>query len=62
MLPASMGARPGRAMRLVVFADHQVEVEALALVPLADELPPPAPKPWTPGRDAGATDPDAGGR
>jgi len=63
VLPASMGARAGRAMRLVVFADHQVEVEALALVPLADELPPRAPKPWTPGRDAGApAASDAGGQ
>ncbi len=52
-LPASMGAHAGRAIRLVVFADRQVNLDALALVPLADELPPPAPKPWKPGQDAG---------
>ncbi|HEY2405477.1 MAG TPA: sulfatase-like hydrolase/transferase [Polyangiaceae bacterium] len=45
-LPASLGARPGLRGRFVVFADRSVTLDALALVPLADELPPPPPKPW----------------
>jgi hypothetical protein len=48
LLPAEVGARPGRPIEVVVFADRQVEIEELALVPLADELPPPAPEPWLP--------------
>lgn len=51
-LPESVGARPGRPLSLVVFADEHVAVESLALVPLADELPPPPPKPWKPGDPA----------
>jgi hypothetical protein len=49
LLPASLGAGPGRAMELVVYAERQVRLEGLALVPLSDELPPPPPRPWTPG-------------
>ncbi len=45
-LPDSLGVRPGRAVELVVFAERHVTVEALAVVPLADELPPPPPEPW----------------
>src|SRR5690606_10511581 len=45
-LPHELGAKPGRGFYGVVFADHNVEIEAVALVPLADELPPPAPQPW----------------
>jgi hypothetical protein len=48
-LPPSIGARAGRPVSLVVFADAQVGVESIAVVPLSDELPPPAPKPWKPG-------------
>ncbi|MFO0570884.1 MAG: sulfatase-like hydrolase/transferase [Polyangiaceae bacterium] len=47
-LPASLGAKPGRLLRLVVFADENVAVESLAVVPLSDELPPPPPEPWRP--------------
>jgi hypothetical protein len=47
-LPPTLEARPGRAVELVVFAEHHVTLEAVAVVPLADELPPPAPEPWTP--------------
>jgi HEAT repeat protein len=47
LLPA-LEARPGRAVELVLFAEHHVTLEAIAVVPLADELPPPAPEPWTP--------------
>lgn len=50
-LPESLGLRPGRLASIVVFADHQVELDAVALVPLADELPPPAPKPWKQASD-----------
>lgn len=45
-LPDSVGARPGHRQRFTLFADRSVTVEAMALVPLADELPPPPPKPW----------------
>jgi arylsulfatase A-like enzyme len=45
-LPESMQIRPGQSARVVVFADRYVEIQALALLPLADELPPPAPQPW----------------
>ncbi len=49
LLPESLGAKPGRPLSLVVFSEEHVAVEAIAVVPLADELPPPAPKPWKPG-------------
>jgi hypothetical protein len=48
VLPASMGALPGRSVELVLFAERQVTVEALVIIPLADELPPPPPQPWKP--------------
>lgn len=47
-LPKSLGARPGLRGRFVVFADSTVQLDLLALVPLASELPPPPPKPWQP--------------
>jgi hypothetical protein len=46
LLPAALGARPGRAIELVLLADRSIEVEAVAVVPLADELAPPPPEPW----------------
>ncbi|MCC6898704.1 MAG: sulfatase-like hydrolase/transferase [Polyangiaceae bacterium] len=49
VLPESLGAKAGRPLTLVVFSEGHVAVEAIAVVPLADELPPPAPKPWKPG-------------
>ena len=45
---APLGLKAGRVARLVVYAERSVEVDALAAVPLADELPPPAPKAWKP--------------
>ncbi|HKO48415.1 MAG TPA: sulfatase-like hydrolase/transferase [Polyangiaceae bacterium] len=45
-LPKSVGARPGLRAKFVVFADSTVKLDAIALVPLSDELPPPKPKPW----------------
>ena len=53
-LPESLGAAPGRAVELVLFAERHVKVEGLVLVPLSDELPPPPPKAWAP------TEPDGG--
>jgi arylsulfatase A-like enzyme len=53
-LPKSVLARPGLRGRFVVFADSTVQLDALALVPLADELPPPPPKPWQPAGGAPA--------
>jgi hypothetical protein len=47
LVPA-LEARAGRAVELVIFAEHHVTLEAVAVVPLADELPPPPPEPWTP--------------
>ena len=52
VLPKSSGARPGLRARFVVFADSTVQLDAIALVPLADELPAPPPKPWKPGEPA----------
>ena len=46
--PDAMGLGPGTSVDLVLVADRAVSVEAAALVPLADELPPPAPEPWQP--------------
>lgn len=51
-LPESLGAKAGRGIDLVVFGEHQALIDAVALVPLADELPPPAPKPWREARSA----------
>ena len=48
-VPASLGLRPGLRTAVVVYASSGVSVEAVALVPLSDELPPPAPEPWKPG-------------
>jgi arylsulfatase A-like enzyme len=47
-LPENLGVRPGKSSELVLFASRNVAVEAVAFVPLADELPPPPPKPWSP--------------
>lgn len=46
-LPKVLGAAPRRPLQLVVFADSGTEIEAIAAVPLFDELPPPPPKPWS---------------
>jgi arylsulfatase A-like enzyme/HEAT repeat protein len=48
-VPASVGLRPGLSAEVIVYASTGVSVEAVAFVPLADELPPPAPAPWKPG-------------
>ena len=45
-IPDDVGARPGVLTEFVVFANRTIKIEGLALVPLADELPPPPPEPW----------------
>ena len=47
-LPEKVAAQPGGHGDFVVVATQNVEVLACAVVPLSDELPPPAPKPWRP--------------
>jgi arylsulfatase A-like enzyme len=49
-LPKSVAARPGLRAKFVVFADSTVQIDAIALVPLSDELPAPEPVPWQPAR------------
>jgi arylsulfatase A-like enzyme len=46
--PDAAGLAPGLSVDLVLVADSNVTVEAVAVVPLADELPAPAPEPWHP--------------
>ena len=43
-----LGLRPGLRTAVVVYASSGVTVEAVALVPLSDELAPPPPEPWKP--------------
>jgi arylsulfatase A-like enzyme len=49
-LPEAVSERisPGEHADFVIYATQNVELSACAVVPLAPELPPPAPKPWTP--------------
>jgi hypothetical protein len=47
-LPPAFGAGAGRPLSLGLVVPEGVELTALAVVPLADELPPPPPTPWTP--------------
>jgi hypothetical protein len=53
VLPEAFGASAGRPLHVVVVPGRQVEVEAFAVVGLADEIPPPAPEPWSPGDSEG---------
>lgn len=46
MLPEEFGARPGHHLGLEVYAPEDVEIAALAAVPLRTDLPPPQPQPW----------------
>ena len=46
LAPASLGLAPKRSVDLVVVTARSVKVEGVVVVPLADELPPPAPEPW----------------
>ena len=48
VVPASMGVSPGDHRIFVIYATQNVEVDACAVVPTSDELPPPPPEPWQP--------------
>lgn len=48
-LPAPLGLRAGAGATLALWQSEQAEITAIAVVPLADEIPPPPPEPWTPG-------------
>jgi hypothetical protein len=52
-MPAGIPVRKGLSLELRVLATSTVRVEAVALVPLADEIPPPPPEPWKPDRSVG---------
>jgi arylsulfatase A-like enzyme len=47
-LPPTVTVKPGEMGDFVVYATQNVEVLACAVVPLAEELPPPPPEPWAP--------------
>jgi hypothetical protein len=47
-LPSTVTIKPGELGEFVVYATQNVGVLSCAVVPLADELPPPPPEPWTP--------------
>ncbi len=44
--PAGLSWRPGRSVDVHLVTTSGVRLEALAIVPLADEIPPPAAQPW----------------
>ena len=46
-LPESLDVHPGKQVTLVFYATQPVSLEACALVPLRDELPPPPKERWT---------------
>ncbi|MEM1033522.1 MAG: sulfatase-like hydrolase/transferase [Myxococcota bacterium] len=46
-LPPGAALEPGDYVDLVVYATQSVEMSAFAAVPLAHDVPPPAPEPWT---------------
>lgn len=48
-VPPEVGLKPGTSAEVVVYASTGVTLSAIAFLPLADELPPPAPEPWKPG-------------
>lgn len=45
-LPESFGARAGHHLSLELFAPGNVEIDAIAALPLRSDLPPPPPEPW----------------
>jgi hypothetical protein len=54
LMPAEMNLRKGLSVDIRVLGTSTVRVEALALVPLTDEIPPPPPEPWKPGVATGS--------
>jgi arylsulfatase A-like enzyme len=47
-LPECLAAAAGKPVVVAVVPSRDLECAALALLPLADEIPPPAPEPWIP--------------
>ncbi|MGE5785307.1 MAG: hypothetical protein ACM3ZE_11985, partial [Myxococcales bacterium] len=45
-VPANLGLRAGLVTEIRVLSTTSVRVEAIAVVPLSDEIPAPAPEPW----------------
>jgi hypothetical protein len=62
-LPEAAAARiePGEHENFVVYATQNVELATFTVVPLADEIPAPAPEPWSPAPAAGSTAPTSSG-
>jgi arylsulfatase A-like enzyme len=51
LVPPEMALRPGLAVEVRVLSTTSVRVDAIAVVPLSDEIPAPPPEPWRPGED-----------
>jgi len=62
--PVAQAVKPGDYAEFVLYATQNIEVASCAVVPLADEIPPPKPRPWRdeslPAADAGAAPGPAG--
>lgn len=56
-IPQKIGLKAGLPVTLVLWQSELADISALALVPLADELPPPPPVPWTPSPEDSSDDP-----
>ena len=56
-LPEAARVKPGEVGDFVFYATQNVEVTVCAVVPLADEIPPPPPEPWTPVEEGNAGSP-----
>ncbi len=54
-LPETLDVHPGKQATLVFYGTQPVTLEACALVPLRDELPPPPKEPWKPVEGEGPT-------
>ncbi len=48
-VPPELRLKPGSSVEVIVYASTGVSLEAIAFLPLTDELPPPPPAPWKPG-------------
>lgn len=57
-LPEGVAPATGGFVHLVVYASSNASVDALAVVPLADEIPPPPPEPWDGPKGDEADEPD----
>lgn len=61
LVPADFRWGQGSSISIDLLATSGVRVQALAVVPLAEELPPPPPRPWTPDDLDERPDPVASG-